>query len=190
MAVRTCTGHSAFSVQYSYIKIYQVKRIKTITTKTCTVDGVKMTIVQQLHPNDSITYCNTPWAVFYPAPHRPPRWHKRSFSPKELLHKKSPQQPRSRCSETNVSTLRRWDAMSAHYETPDHRNYSGVVDFFSPPGRKTFAELSFSAGDQRRHVWRRSCCCSPAWRLHSCRSGLFSLEHSHKTKTEPKNDQK
>lgn len=53
--------------------------------------------------------------------------------------------------------------------------------FLSSPRTKTSSvESGFSAGKQRRHVWRRSRCC-PAWKLHSCRSGLFSLGQSHKS---------
>ena len=59
----------------------------------------------------------------------------------------------------------------------------GASCFFPLLAEKLWPSQSFSAGDQRRHVWRRSCRCSPGWKLHSCRSGLFSLGHRSQNNT-------
>lgn len=136
---------------------------------------------QQLQADDW-TYCKTPWAVFSPGPHRPPRWHTRSFSPATQLHKQPPQQPQSPCNETTVWTFRLRDAI-LKCKCPHIPRLVGQRVFWARCFSliENLVRVSFSAGDQRRHVWRRSCCCSSVWKLHSCRSGLFSLGQSHKT---------
>lgn len=138
------------------------------------------------------TYCKTPGAVVSPGPHRPPRGHTCSFSPAAPSRKSSPRQPRSRWSETTAWTFRRRDAVPKRQcpHIPRLLVREGEFFFFLLWAscfflltEKLWPSQSFSAGDQRRHVWRRSCRCSPGWKLHSCRSGLFSLGHSSQNNT-------
>ena len=144
--------------------------------------------------DDNSTYCKTPGAAASPGPRRPPRGHTGSFSPAAPSRKSSPRQPRSRWSETTAWTFRRRDAVLKRQcphipRLPVREGESffflllGASCFFPLLAEKLWPSQSFSAGDQRRHVWRRSCRCSPGWKLHSCRSGLFSLGHRSQNNT-------